>query len=614
MRRRDVDSQDTFGLPPEIIKGPENNSIPLDTGSALSVVNEMKLRKLAEQNPKAPQTLTHDTWPYTFEEKLKFIEHVYNWREVTLAKWRRNPSEFETAKRYYKHHRIAFINHWVDTYDPRRASQGLPTYFPMILFEKQRDAVKFFNACMVGEGRGLVEKARGMGITWGACSFATHLWLFWAGISAGFGSRKVDLVDKIGNPDSIFEKMRIIIDRLPDGFKPKGLNPDKHLMYMRLINPENDSTILGEGGDSIGRGGRTSLYFVDEAAHLEHPESVEASLMSNTRTRIDLSSVAGVGTIFHRNRQSGIEWKPGSKIDRVNINVFVMDSSDHPEYSAEWFDEQRESYERRGMGHIFAREYARDYAAAVIGIIIKPKWVQAAIDAHKILKFEESDKWKTYGGLDVGDGGSDPNALAIRRGPVLQYLQKWIADDTGVTARTAVVACRNYCPMDLNYDCIGVGSGIKAAINNLKDDDEVPDELEFTPWNSTARVARPNDRVVPEDPQSPRNRDMYTNFKAQAWWEVRNMFERTYKALNDENFKWVAEELISIPSGIANLDELVKELSQPTAEPGSMGRMLVNKMPNGAMSPNLADAFVQAYFPVPKKKSRLALFAPRMIS
>jgi phage terminase large subunit len=52
--------------------------------------------------------------------------------------------------------------------------------------------------------------------------------------------------------------------------------------FMRLTFPETGSLISGESGDSIGRGDRTSLYFVDESAQIERPELVESSL-SNTQ-------------------------------------------------------------------------------------------------------------------------------------------------------------------------------------------------------------------------------------------------------------------------------------------------------------------------------------------
>jgi hypothetical protein len=48
----------------------------------------------------------------------------------------------------------------------------------------------------------------------------------------------------------------------------KGFVEKVHDNYMRIINPDNGATITGEAGDNIGRGGRTTMYFLDEWALL----------------------------------------------------------------------------------------------------------------------------------------------------------------------------------------------------------------------------------------------------------------------------------------------------------------------------------------------------------
>ena len=67
---------------------------------------------------------------------------------------------------------------------------------------------------------------------------------------------------------------------------------------MRLLNPANDATIIGEAGDNIGRGGSCSLFFVDEAAYLEHPALIEAALTATTDVRIDISTPCN-GSLFN---------------------------------------------------------------------------------------------------------------------------------------------------------------------------------------------------------------------------------------------------------------------------------------------------------------------------
>jgi hypothetical protein len=56
-----------------------------------------------------------------------------------------------------------------------------------------------------------------------SCAFATWLWLFYPGSTVGFGSRKEILVDRAGDMQSIFEKIRynsvgkVVINKAPAG-------------------------------------------------------------------------------------------------------------------------------------------------------------------------------------------------------------------------------------------------------------------------------------------------------------------------------------------------------------------------------------------------------------
>lgn len=97
-----------------------------------------------------------------------------------------------------------------------------------------------------------MEKARDMGATWDACAYSVWRWLFIDNDAIGWGSRKEALVDKLGDPDSIFEKMRLLLKRLPTVFMPKDFNWSRHATFMKLTNPENGSIVSGEAGDNIG--------------------------------------------------------------------------------------------------------------------------------------------------------------------------------------------------------------------------------------------------------------------------------------------------------------------------------------------------------------------------
>ena len=523
---------------------------------------------------------------------------IFMERHERINQIKRDPFLLYGAREYYKNNPKCFINDWAITYDPRNTANDLPTKLPFILFKKQDEFIDFLESCVSDQEHGLIEKSRDMGVTWLCCSFSIYKWLFVPGFSIGWGSRKELLVDKLGDPDSIFEKMRMLLDHLPRFFWPRGFNLKKHATYMRLINPENGATITGEAGDNIGRGGRKSMYFKDESAHYERPEKIEAALADNTNVQIDISSVHGTANIFARRREAGETWELGKQIPKGIARVFIFDWRDHPKKSQEWYDTRREKAEREGLLHVFAQEVDRDYSAAVEGVVIPAKYVKAAIDAH--VKLGLNGDGMEISALDVADEGGDKNAFITRKGIIVQYIESWGEGDTGETTRKAVMLLNLFQSKMLQYDCIGVGAGVKAEANRLKNED-ILDGISFIAWNAASSPLHKERRVIPNDRSTPKNKDFYKNLKAQAWWNVRLRFERTYNAVIN-GVEHDPTDLISIPAELNERHDLIKELSQATYKIDSKGKMVIEKKASGEKSPNLADALVICYWPKPKKQ------------
>jgi phage terminase large subunit len=502
---------------------------------------------------------------------------------------------------------IAFIEEWCDTFDPRNAgsvdSRGRrkPTTMPFILFPRQREFIEFLYQCYSEDAHGLVEKSRDMGASWLCIAFSVWLFLFVEGATVGWGSRHGAQVDKIGDMSSIFEKLRFTLRTVPRCFWPEGFTED-NMNSMKIYAP-NGNSITGECGDDVGRGGRTRIYFKDESAHYEHPEMIEASLGDNTRVQIDISSVNGLGNVFHRKREAGVDWTPGQPVQKTATNVFVMDWSDHPYKTQKWYEERENKAIEEGLLHVFRQEVDRNYAASVEGIIIPAEWVKSAIDAHVKLEFTVVKNDRCYAGLDVADGGGDRNALAVREGPILRHCSMWGERDTGVTTRRAIEGVQPYARkqrrVNMQYDSIGVGAGVKAESNRLVDEDLMPKFVSLVSWNAGSAVLEPDERVVEDDDESPLNKDFYKNLKAQAWWQLRLRFERTHRAVekNDPHM-YDQDDLISLPSDLPLLRSIQKELSQPTAKKDPRMRLMIDKAPEGTKSPNLADAIVMCFWPV----------------
>ena len=553
-------------------------------------------------HPWRPRPLNATNWPPDYSA-------VYAWRSKVFKQLIADGGALKAAKEYYSTRPAEFIMDWMDTYDPRKSPNNAnpalrgEKWMPFVFFERQKDVIDFFESCSHDQTSGLVEKCRDFGLTWLACGYSVWRWLFIKNDAIGWGSRKETLVDKPGDPDSIFEKIRLMLRRLPRIWLPRGFTA-RNATYMKLLNPENGAIIAGEAGDNIGRGGRRSIYFLDEAAHLERPEKVEAALGDNTNVRIDISSVNGVGNVFHRRRESGVVWMSDKKDYPLGyVRIFIADWRDHPLKTQEWYDARKARYEREGMAHIFAQEVDRNYAAAVSNVVIPYQWVESAIDAYiKLPWFAEAleahkDEW--FAGLDVADEGNDRNALTLRQWVIWRDVQEWGERDTGLTARKAVLACREHeGHICCQYDCIGVGAGVKGEYNRLENEGIInANKLPFIPWNAGAGVLNPFERIIPDDNESLQNKDFFDNLKAQAWWSLRTRFYKTYKAVT-EGVVYDPDELISIDGNIALLEQLKKELIQPTIGHSSRLKMLIEKKPNGMRSPNLADSGVMAFFPV----------------
>lgn len=515
-------------------------------------------------------------WPYDYEKEAER-------RTIIRRIFASTDEPRKVAHDLYANDPAQFIHDWCITYDPRNPNKTDPrnpdkklkAKMPFIPFAKQREMVEWLQGCMNDQQSGLIEKCRDMGATWTACGFSVWLWLFVPGAAVGWGSRKEALVDRLGDPSSIFEKIRLIIDELPAFILPEGFNRKDHCSFMKVTGPHG-ATITGEAGDNIGRGGRTSIYFKDESAHYERPELIEASLGDNTDCQIDISSVNGPNNTFHRKRTSG------------SVRVFVMDWRDHPGKDQAWYDRRREEAESQGLMHVFSQEVDRDYNSSVEGVLIPGAWVQAAIDSHLKLGIEIVGSKRA--GFDVADEGGDVNAIVATHGILVADLDSWGEGTTGESTVKAFQFCEQREIGEMVYDSVGVGAGAKSEAKKI----------------NTPVVAIPYSGVPVQNPdreyvKGKKNKDMFASGSAQDWWLLRDRFLATYNAVVKKK-EYDEDQLISLDSKLPKLQQLVSELSQVTRTTNQRGLILIIKTPKGSRSPNLADALKMAKSSVSENK------------
>jgi phage terminase large subunit len=506
--------------------------------------------------------LTYQTFNFRSPDYIS----VFNGRLKAIARIRQEPQCLPTLKTYYKDHIADFICDFGITLNPKAVGEGNSSYMPFILYPRQREWVDEVVAHWRAQKPLLTEKTRQMGFSWLAMATACSLCLFHEGMTIGFGSRKESYVDLLGDPKSLLYKGREFLKNLPLEFRA-GWSLGTSAPHMRLLFPETGSSIVGEAGDNIGRGATTSIYFLDEAAFIERPHLVEASLSQTTNCRVDISTPNGMGNVFAQKRHGG------------KIDVFTFHWRDDPTKDEVWYQKQVDELDPVTV----AQEINIDYSASVEGVMIPSDWVQAAIDAH--LKLNIRPTGSRTGALDVADEGKDLNAFCGAHGVLIEAVEEWSGKGSDIfgTVEKAFMLCDELDYDGFSYDADGLGAGVKGDARIVND--RRTKKLTVEPFRGSSGVFKPES----EDVKGRKNEDFFANLKAQSWWALRTRFQKTFRAVK-EGAHCDLDEIISIPSGLKHRAKLCMELSQPTYRINTAGKVLVDKAPDGSRSPNLADA------------------------
>ena len=226
---------------------------------------------------------------------------------------------------------------------------------------------------------------------------------------------------------------------------------------------------------------------------------------------------------------------------------------------------------------------------------VKTAWIEAAIDSHKKLNIEVvGDKTVGY---DIADSGKDKCATVERYGIITVLIKEWKAKEDELEES----AEKTYNQADMIgakiiYDCIGVGASAGSTFKRLNK--EQGKKIKFVKFDAGDKVQNPEKFYQPQR----KNKDHFENLKAQMWQEVADRLKTTYNAVV-RGKKYNEDDIISISSECSNIDLLKIELSTPKKDRSKRGLVKVESKEDlakrGIPSPNIADAFIMAYY-VPK--------------
>ena len=535
-------------------------------------------------------TLTDRPEMAAFDFKRPDYLPVINARIARLSHIRQHPELLPALRLYYRDNPWDFISDWGSTYAPK-ANDGGPIIRPFVLFPKQVEWLKWVVDLWKNQRRGLTEKSRESGVTWLAVSLGATLCLFHEDLTIGYGANLVSLVDTLGDMDSILEKARFFIDHLPVEFTGGWSSSNKaHSKESLLRFPETGSVMKGQGGDNIGRGGRASIYFVDEFAHIQRAKAVDQALSQTTDTQIDISTVRGLNNEFAIKRQSG------------RVPVFTFHWREDPRKDQEWYDKQVAQFDPV----LVAQEIDIDYAASVEGVLIPSAWAQAAVGAAARLGIPLTGRRR--GALDVADEGVDKNCFATACGIEVDGCDEWSGKGADIfdTVETAFRLSDDVGLDGFTYDADGLGAGVRGDARVINE--RRARKLRVLPFRGSGAVWKPDSPIPTAVPAKLErrlertNKDYFSNAKAQAAWMLRLRFQRTYRAVQAGTVgDYDPDDLISLDPDMPELASLLQQLSQPTYAYNTIGKMAVDKAPvvdgKKMPSPNKFDAVMQLFAP-----------------
>lgn len=302
---------------------------------------------------------------------------------------------------------FTFINNfvWFDKNKALVTDQELPEIIPAILFPYQVEFITDLWECIVmgtlpvtqrNEATSIfIEKSRQMGATWLVAIVFVYWFLFHDHRYLCL-SQKEDDVDS-DDLRSIFRKIRLIIEKLPqwmlpDNFlKEKGTLYNKHLL---ITKKGKTSSISGDSTRSV-RWGNYNCCFLDEMAYMDNAKEVDTAVAAATPCMIYNSTPNGEFNEYYEKRKLAMKW---------DIRFHRLHWKENPLYTEEWY-----IWACRGKSPEFiAREYEIQYVTSM-------EWrVYPEFNKQNIIDNEDFDMTRpTFISIDNSHGGKDPHAVVV---------------------------------------------------------------------------------------------------------------------------------------------------------------------------------------------------------
>lgn len=221
--------------------------------------------------------------PKSLDENLAF-----RLRLIDLA--RAEPGARGAIRRMCAEDILFYVNAVCWIFEPRDAAE-----IPFITYPFQDEALLVIQDS-IGKCDLVVEKSRDMGASWCCITAIHHPWMFHGRQTSLMLSRKEELVDKSGDPKSLFWKFDYLTDHLPS-----WLSPDVEAMKMHRANLVTGASADGESTNEFaGVADRRRTILLDEFSKMPNQDLIVKGTRDVTRSRIFLFTPQGSANEAYR--------------------------------------------------------------------------------------------------------------------------------------------------------------------------------------------------------------------------------------------------------------------------------------------------------------------------
>ncbi len=310
--------------------------------------------------------------------------------------------------------------------------------WPFITWDWQDEKIEEIDYLMAHGGKIQAKKSREVGGTWMFLGCGLNRWL-WTPRDRGLvTSRKEELVDKKGNPNTLYWKLDFMLQHLPEWAIPAYDRTDRH-----LENRWNGSVISGEATvENVGKAGRVVWSFCDEFPAVEHRAAVamERALTDTSSCRIFLGTSEyrshpfskmgtkkgvtkmALGWWLHPFKAKGLYWSP-------DINKVVIEDIDYykklaPKVFDKYKNKQEITYSELETELLYAYPESKIAFIADGGTAEKAKWRSPWYDKQ----VEERTDLDAATNLDMNEIGAGEGVFTPAT--LMQMLSQYVKKPT----------------------------------------------------------------------------------------------------------------------------------------------------------------------------------------